>query len=302
MDDGLSTDELVMRMRASGLDASRESLRKDVERGLLSPRMPSTETPGRGTPARWSPMSVRRARRMARLRKHGVNGHVLPLLLFLDDGWGWAQILPDLQAAAAKSWALDRAQMNQPTRVKTAADLRDNAQQTEEWAGDPRQPAIADFRTWRSEQAWFGQASGASSPVPFLVDVVPSMLGRERSAEQRETELARAAALVQWRAALHLPGADVGAWLARLDPAAVERGRVLFWQGVQAMRRLRRTAGLPGSNPLTLGGLSPAELAAFLRGSPGRFTPAQVLGGCIAQAMATGVGMAEMGPAGAREP
>src|SRR4051812_10211499 len=112
----MPTAELVDRLQASGYRVSAAALRQDVHRGLISPLMPSHEVPGRGRSARWSPISVQRARRMARLRKRDVNGHVLPLLLFLADGWGWPNILPTLQNAAAKATELDRRHLNQPTR------------------------------------------------------------------------------------------------------------------------------------------------------------------------------------------
>ncbi len=284
--DSLSTQELVGRLKRSGLPASVAGLRQDVHRGLISPLMPSNDTPGRGMPARWSPMSIRRARRMARLRQRGVNGKVLPLLLFLADGWGWLGILPGLQEACAKSGELDRRHMGRHGRVRTRDDLVDNASQVEEWMDRPDWREIRQFRTWLYTASWFGDPEPGSNPTGITMATLRDLPGPPVAPEQlAELEvLSRRAAAT--RAALLPPATEMDDWLASLDPASVERGRVVFWRMVRLARWLRRLGGLPGSNPLTLGGMTPAQIAANLRASPGRPTPAQILGACIVQAMA----------------
>jgi hypothetical protein len=288
--DDLSTDELVTRLQASGLSASPDGLRLDVHRGLISPLMPSTETPGRGVAARWSPMSVRRARRMARLRKRGVNGHVLPLLLFLADGWGWEHILPTLQRAVDKAWRLDRAYLNQPTRVRTPDDLLDNAHDVEMWIGRPNHRTVVDLRSWLYSQGWYGETHGNGSPVPYMTTMLPKSLGLDLPAESQDAARVQGRAYVDRREALHLPASGVAAWLETLTPEAVAQGRIMFWYMVRMMRQQHHKAAMAGSsNPLTLGGESAAEIGAYLRGSTGRLTAAQMLGAFIAQAMLMGV-------------
>jgi hypothetical protein len=293
----LSTDQLVAQLKRLGLKASPESLLMDVHRGLLSPLMPSTETPGRGVSAQWSPMSVRRARRMARLRKRGVNGHVLPLLLFLEDGWGWEKILPDLQAAVEKSWMLDRAYLNKPTRVRTHQDLLDNAQETEARVGHPDHAAIKDLRAWLYGHSWYGEPLGDASPLAFMTDTLPTLLGEEVSVSNAAEMVSRAEDYIERREALHLPTNQVAGWLAILDAESVERGRTMFWMTLRVIRQHGRRSGLPGNNPLTLGGVSPSQIAAYFRSSTGRLTPAQVLGACISQAMMMALIAGDMGQA-----
>jgi hypothetical protein len=287
----ITTRELVARLRNSGLSATPEKLRVDVHRGLLSPYMPRTVTPGRGVPAHWSPMSICRARRIARLRKRGVKGHVLPLLLFLADGWGWEQILPDLQKAVAKAWALDRSYLNKPNRVRTPDDLLDNAQDAEEWIDHPDHRAIVDLRSWLYSQGWYGKTQGNASPIPFMITTLPNLLGVKPTEEQQ----AQAQSYVARREALQLPTSDLQAWLGTLDHDAVERGRAMFWDMVRFARLQRRKEGLPGTNPLTMGGETPSKIAAYFRARTGRMTPAQVLGVCIAQAMVMGAIALEIG-------
>jgi len=283
--DSISTDELVRRLQASGLPATAEKLRVDVHRGLLSPLMPSSETPGRGTPARWSPMSVCRARRIARLRKRGVNGHVLPLLLFLEDGWGWDAILPDVQAAVTKSAAVDRRHMNQLKRIQSEDDLLDKAEDIEEYYGHPHFDAIRGMRKWVHSQTWFGETKGDGSPIEFMVNTLPEMLGIPMSPEAKDEARSQAEELVAAREALTLAAPEIGPWLATIDTVTVERGRLMFWMMVRSTRWQRRRAHLPGSNPLTLGGESPQAIASYFRESQGRFTAAQMLATVIALAM-----------------
>lgn len=280
--DSLPTDQLVAQVRRSGWQVSRASLQADVQRGLISPLMPSTETPGRGVPARWNPMSVRRARRIARLRARGVNGHVLPLLLFLADGWGWDHIRPAVQDAARKAWQLDRAHLSKPARVRTPDDLIDNAD-AEAWIGDPHQDEILGLRRWLFGQQWYGDTLEHADPVPMLL---LSLLSGSAPAAQRAEAEGVARSAVEEREALALPAQAVADWLGALDAEAVAQGRQGFWTMVRWMRiQKHREDATACTNPLTLGGQSPKELAAYFRRNPGRLTLAQVLGACIAQAM-----------------
>jgi len=232
-------------------------------------------------------MSVRRARRTARLRKRGVNGHVLPLLLFLEDGWGWDAILPDVQAAVTKSAAVDRRHMNQPKRIQSEDDLLDKAEDVEEYYGHPHFDEIRGMRKWIHSQTWFGETKGDGSPVEFMVNALPEMLGVPVSPQAKEEAQSQAEELVAAREALTLaaPEPEIGAWLATLDTVTVERGRLMFWTMVRVSRLQRRRNHLPGSNPLTLCGESPQAIASYLRESKGRFTAAQMLATIIAQAM-----------------
>lgn len=285
--DGHTTADLVNRLRRLELSASAAGLHADVHRGLISPLMPDEKTPGRGVPARWSAMSVHRARRIARLRQRGVNGHVLPLLLFLDDGWGWARILPALIDAARTSWTLDRAYINQPTRVRTAINLLENAGRGDAWHALPDPGAFLAFRRWLFSMAWSGEPVAGATMVPLMASLLPEMLGKELTGEQLAAVEVFARQAEQRRIDLHLSAADLPAWLAALEPADVDRGRVLFRTWLRLIRQLnrRQNPNGGGANPLTLGGFSKTEIADYLRGAHGRVTAAQMLGGFIAQAM-----------------
>jgi hypothetical protein len=291
--EGLTTAELADLLQGFGFRASEESLRQDVHRKLISPLMPSGEVLGRGVPARWSAMAVRRALYMARLRKprvngHGVNGHVLPLLLFLRDGWGWKHILPRLMAATARSWELDRRYLNRPWKVQTDADLLSNAEADGPWQQLPQAEAFLLFRQWLWSMLWYGEPASGTMAVPAMLETLPAVLDVEvRPRERVELEVL-ARGWEQKRAALNLAAKNLPAWLLTLDSVAVERGRRCFCRYTRELRRekqkeLRGKHG--GTNPLTLGGMSPSEIAADLRKYRGRLTAANMLACAIAQAM-----------------
>ena len=285
--DGISTDEVVQRLRQSGFPVTAAGLRQDVHRGLISPLMPSADVPGRGRPARWSPMSVRRARRIARLRKRGVNGHVLPLLLFLSDGWGWNEILSALQTACAKMWEIDRRHMSHPNRVRSRDDLLDNAQDDEAWADRRDAGAIRDYRTFLYTANWYGTPDPAGSTAPLVANTLPQALSVELTQQERTAGAVLARKSEAVRTELGIAGADFGPWLASLGPDQVDRGRRFMLQSISILRAFNSRVEVDriSTNPLTLGGRSASEIAAHLRASPGRLTPAQLLAAMIAQAM-----------------
>jgi hypothetical protein len=234
-------------------------------------------------------MSVRRARRIARLRRRGVSGHVLPLLLFLADGWGWPQILPSLQAACAKGWLLDRQHMSHPHRVRTRDDVLDNAEQDESFADRPDADAIRAFRTYAYSAIWEGRPDGRGSVAPLATTTLPNMLGLQLTPKHRQAVEHLAHEAEAARAALGVPSSEMGPWLATLSPGDVEAGRQLFWRYVKAVRLGNADKADPGksTNPLTLGGLRSTDIAASFRSEPGRPTPAQLLGLMIVFAMHT---------------
>lgn len=292
-----TTMALVQRLRRCGLHVSEESLWIDRHRGLISPLMPAEEGPGRGVSARWQPMSVRRVFYMARLRRRRVNGHVLPLLLFLRDGWGWRRIQPTISEAARKAWEVDRRYLNSPARIheglsptQARNNVLMNTSEAKRWreANPPEDVGLA--RKWLDTMRYFGEAAPGTSLVPFFTHTVPKVLGLTLGPQQREEVALLTRQMEERRAGLNLSAADVPDWLATLPEATVEQGRIIFLGQVRLLRRHAQQEGntaspCGGSNPLTFGGCKPTKIAQELRKSPGRVTPAQLLGCMIAQAM-----------------
>jgi hypothetical protein len=218
---------------------------------------------------------------MARLRKREVNGHVLPLLLFLRDGWGWEQILPTLVDGVKRSWAIDRPALNQPSRVQTVEDLIDNAQQGEEWCKLPHPQAVRSARTWLHSLIWYGEPAAGSTMAPFVTQTVPDVLNVRLGPQEKIKLEELAHHIEEKRADLHLSAHDLADWVTTLDATSVERGRLWFRQGIHILRQQSQDGG----NPLTLGGKSRAEITVDLRAQRGRPTAAHLLGWCIVQAM-----------------
>jgi hypothetical protein len=72
----MTTAELLRKLPAH---VTGQDLKNERHRGFL----PDLED------GLWSPLAVKRAKRLYRLRKLGAEGNSLKILLFLADGWGW---------------------------------------------------------------------------------------------------------------------------------------------------------------------------------------------------------------------
>lgn len=284
----LSTAGVVGRLQRSGLRATAGSLRADVHRGLLTPGMPDAVGPGRGRNSVWTPMAVRRALYIARLRHRGVNGRVLPLLAFIRDGWGWTQIRPTLQNAAAWSWEMDRRTLNRPTRVQAAVDLLDNA--------DTGRPDSGPFdwhtvtlpaRQFLATAVWTGRPAEGTTMIPAALALTRTVMGSAALDIVQMTAVGEA--MEARRRELGLAARDLPAWLATLDLAAVARGRRVLRAQLEGYRRVIRMAGRSGStNPLTMFGETRIGLEQSLRQRSGRPTASLFLAGKIAEAMVAG--------------
>ncbi len=285
---GLSTAGLVARLHRSGLKGTAGTLRADVHRGLLSQGMPDDLGPGRGRNAVWTAAAVRRALFVARLRRLGVDGRVLPLLAFIRDGWGWATILPKVQRAAARSWELDRRSLNRPTRVQAVVDLLDNADTGRADSGPfDWTTETLPARQFLATAVWTGRPAAGTTMIPASLALLRTVAG---SAELDVGGMTAAGEAIEARRReLALPARDVPTWLAALDPAAVARGRRVFRAQAQAYRRLVRQQGRTGSaNPLSMFGESRRGLARWLRQQKGRPTASLLLAGRISEAMFAG--------------
>lgn len=214
MPDAISTAELVGHLGRLGLRVTAESLRADVHRGLVSPLMPEVVTSGRGSPARWTPQAARRAEYIARLRARGVNGHVLPLLAFVYDGWGWQWILPALQASARKGWEIDRRSLSRAGRVRTEADLVLNVDtgapegSALDWASELRPARIALVTG-----AWSGAPAAGSSVVPFVEALARQIPALEQGSEARAEREVLGKAIEAARRSRPLAARDFPEWL-----------------------------------------------------------------------------------------
>jgi hypothetical protein len=283
----ISTAELVKHMRSLGLRASAESLRQDVQRGLVSPGMPGYARPGKGVRARWTPMSVRRAIYLARLRLRKTNGHVLPLLAYLRDGWGWPLISADVALAAERAVASDRRALK-AKHIRDEWDLEDAAAQGVGPADPSFIGAELAFRRYLLSMEWRGVPASDTTAIPFadlLARRIAAALGEEVDQAEIAQASARAAQIEEVRRSWGMGPREIPEWLRSMRRETAERGRLRLREEVRIVRRLGRKFGV--GNPTTLSGMSPGDLWEFLRRNPGRPTPAQVLGAWLAQEIYT---------------
>jgi hypothetical protein len=252
---------------------------------------------------RWTPAAARRVVYSTRLRKRGVNGHVLPLLLWVRDGWGWEHIRSAVLNAARQAAEDDWRHLQRWSPVRTVSDVLAKVEEHGAWAQAPNPEAALAFQ----QKAWTLIASGTPRTTTDLKDVPIGFLLFDAIGEEGRRELGitcdprvcdeceplrhQAALLEQRRVALRLPARKLRSWIGTLDDANIERGRLaLLNLGGSVRRALRRIERASEPQPrsgignvLTGFGMSRAELEGQLRSMTGRYTAAQTLAMFIAQ-------------------
>lgn len=98
----VTTSELLERLKRLGLTVDRQALADARRDGYL----PEADRRQRQD-SLWTPVACQRAERLFRLRKRfQVAGGMLQLLLYLRDGWGWANVQPLVISGTRKVVAL----------------------------------------------------------------------------------------------------------------------------------------------------------------------------------------------------
>ena len=269
---------------------SADHLRQDVHRHLISASMPGYVGPGRGREAGWTHMAVSRAAYLARLRARDVNGHVLPLLAFIRDGWGWRWVRDDVAEAIRRQAAVERRELNRPSKVKHQHDLFDNVDQTQPADLSVPRDAVRGARHWVASVLWFGSSldSTAEEYQIGLAALLDTAVGYQPNGEELERRRQLVRRLHERRNELALTPGDVADWLSGIDEELVLRGWQLLRQLLWSVRRVQRPPygqGQRTTNPLTFFGTSVPELIAQLRRETGRPTAAHLLGEVIGSAM-----------------
>ncbi len=314
---GITTVELVAALARRGIAATAIGLRQDIHRGLVSPEQPEAHRPRPGYVVRWTPAAVRRVIYMSRLRQRAVNGHVLPLLLWLRDGWGWERIRPAVAAAARRAMDEDFRHVKGPRKLLTEPAVLHSieAQTRYRFAAqsDIDLDAAIAFRQKQATETLFGIPSTSVTdydlPRSVLLlqalgaDTVSSWFGADDPAAAvaggHGNELSLVLELFEESLAGLAPTRrTIESWLSSLDAVMVERGRhflirhfaelrCALWRIEPAdMRRQQRAVGAWArrGGPLTLFGETHPAIDRFFY-TNGRWSAAGFLASGIACTM-----------------
>ncbi|MDP9470031.1 MAG: hypothetical protein M3Q71_05100 [Chloroflexota bacterium] len=288
-DAGITTTQFLARLQARGLAVTANMLAQDVKAGYLP--SPAMQPRGRrsGIGRLWSAAASERGVYLYRLRRRGVTGDLLRVLLFLHDGWGWERVRPVCEAGLRKVLHTQASPVKRRLRTMTPTNLDFLIGEVTE--GVVQSEEFARF-AWGT--GFFGAALPGGSLQPFLDSFqtvyglsVPE--GTSEEAERRIQELG-----LTYERFLTL--------VRTADDAQAERARQRFWLTMGWFRRLQQVRLMAdgersySSNPLTFFGRSRKEVQAMGRSLPGRPTPAQLLGAWFALSLVefAGVETAEM--------
>jgi len=260
-----------------GLDVTEGMLKQDRRGGYLPPatrRGPTAVT--------WEPWVVRRAIYLYRLRRLGITGDLLRVLLFLRDGRQWESVRPVAHEGFTKliHATLIPARPHRSTPRSRAHDAQDFGPIAKISGIDVGiSPATAAF-VWGL--LLDGKPARGGTIVPLIRQLSGALdptCGPIDEAKAKEVERL----LVELRVTReNLEDAAERAVAGTADRAR-RRLRWLFL----LVRRLvhnsmkREGVGSRSSSPLGAFGIPPKEFANELRSFPGRLTPAQLLAGLL---------------------
>jgi hypothetical protein len=277
-------------------------LKNDVSRHFLPPPRTVPSEDGRSRVGYWNAVAVTRVKRLYRLRRRGVEGEVLRLLLFLADGWGWEHVRDTCRTGVDRATSMSLSGLGQYVRKR-----------------QPDGFAIENIRKHQHEPLVraLGDVDGlkeTSEPMTrfylgVLKDGVPLEGGSARSLmepmlqsfvpEASPDDASFAAMMFDVIATL----LDLRAerLVQRVEAAGahdVECGRLGLRSVLRDLRRIARRAAGPDArgtscNLLGVGGHA-RELGEHLAASPGRVTLAQVLGYCVGMHVALRVAFREL--------
>lgn len=274
-DASLTTNEVLARLHARGLQVTRNMLGQDVKAQYLPPLTMDPRGP-RGIRRLWSPDAVERAIYLYRLRRRGVRGSLLRMLLFLRDGWGWEDVRPICETGFRKVIQVQKSpiarRLRSPTPESVDFVIGDAIDD-----GTVRSKELARF-SWGIGMFGSPLDGGSLQPLLTAFQAAYSVTISEATGEAAEHHIRD----------LGLTYEGMVGIVRDADGAQAERARGRFWMMMRWFRRLQQARlqadGERGfsSNPLTFFGRSREELQEMCRSLPGRPTPAQLLGGWFA--------------------
>lgn len=294
-----TTGEVLQRLSALGLFVTATMIADDTDAHYLPERQ--TAHLGRdGASGAWEPWMERRAERLYRLRAldrrshHGPSGNVLRLMLFLKDGWGWEHVKKTciegyrIFVRGSMRGAANRLR-RRPLTLENLQDAGVEIAEDQYRPQDPNQAQI-DRVTMTIGMLSFGVATGKMGTIErFMDDLIPP------DSDQNEIRELKAAAPFLWTTWGASEGEAIRILEGDVDDALIDRCtwqlRRAIWGARSAFRRKfteRENGKRFQTNPLTLFGFAAHfRFNEAFRRMPVRCTPAQMLGGHVAQMLIT---------------
>lgn len=267
----ITTDDVLGRLERRGLRVTRSMLAQDVRADYLPAPTLAPRGPRQGVGRHWPQWAVWRAVYLYRLRKRGVQGDLLRMLLYLRDGWGWEQVQPlcltGLEKALRAQGRGITSRVRRPAPTPTNLDfLADKLA-----ADESTSPTLARF-IWG--MGLFGQPLPDGSLLPFF-EAFRTEFGVGSAEHGRVVEQHLAHSGLTWARVLDLVRAA--------DATQADAARRWFLASMRSFRgvyhgylQLHGHRG-QSANPLTLCGLPRVSVQETFRSLPGRPTAAQLL-------------------------
>ena len=286
--DLLTTSKLLEMLKIRGILVSANMIRQDIVDKYLPPPIWDRQNPKEE--GRWEEWAYRRAVYLYRLRKRGISGELLKVLLFYRDGWGWDEVQHICLAGVEKIVKLNSIPVKTHLRnldPKSVASIEDDilADSSLEQRGLLFQKKLARF-VWGI--GFFGKSLEGGTIRELLNTISPIFTSRKDSFEKNGALYIRmgliAEAMIQ---DLGLSWEQITQLVRIANGQIADSARLSFREHQRYLRGnfhayfRNQSIRSQSTNLKTLFGRSKNELASVLRAIPQRITQAQLLASCL---------------------
>lgn len=293
-----TTGDVLERLQRLGLHVTATMIADDTTAHYLPER--KTAHFGRdGASGLWEPWMERRAERLYRLRAldrrsgHGPSGTVLRLFLFLVDGWGWTYVRETCIQGyrVAVRHAMRGAKNRLRNRPLTLQNIHMVADDIAEEQYKPQNPNQAQIDRVKMTLGLVGLGVAPDDRMGSMewitADLAPDADASTLAVHKQLAPLLWSMLAANESEAIEILQSDIS---QEIIQRALRDGRSFRWRVRALFRRkvgTQRVNGKrPSLNPLTFfGAATDYRFNKMLREMPIRATPAQHLGGQIAQSI-----------------